>query len=242
MRFTTIEFFSDTNILFSFCISASSIPNSNVEDLVTAHFQGTSNILEHQQFTGHLLESEEVNYVTDSVNYDPNVGYTTQLQTMAEYPELAMCVHANLTTSHDYNLDNISLLRQTNDNNGFQLPVEQNPQIGYPAYHESAIINQHQGFGSHPSFPDAPFLPVCIPQGNEFHVFPEDFPNCAEPENFVMHTTENGSFFIENELSEISGFVSSNLQHWGFSHPLGQVLKNKRGLSCCFVLHSGNIW
>ncbi|XP_046462702.1 uncharacterized protein LOC124208878 [Daphnia pulex] len=55
----------------------------------------------------------------------------------------------------------------------------------------------------------------------------------------MMYTTENGSFFIENMLSEISVFSYSNLPNWGFSRPLGYVLKNKRGLFGCFTLHSG---
>lgn len=62
-------------------------------------------------------------------------------------------------------------------------------------------------------------------------------------DNFWFDAAENGSFFVKNELSQISGFVSGNLLEWGFSHPLGVILKHHRNpLTCCFILHSGIIW
>ncbi|XP_032777925.1 uncharacterized protein LOC116916707 [Daphnia magna] len=222
----------------TFDISSSNIPYPNTDHLVATDFQPTASILDHQ-FPTDLLESKEETCVMNPVSNDQNGDYVTQPHNTAEYPDLAMCVHANLTPSHGYYSDNMALLHPTNGLSGYQLPVEQNYHMENPTYHERAILNQPQGLETHPCFPDAPFLPVCIHQGNEPHVFSENFSGSARPENFLMHTTENGSFFIENELSAISGFVSGSLQDWGFSHPLGQILKNKRGLSCCFVLPSG---
>ncbi|KAI9564869.1 hypothetical protein GHT06_008610 [Daphnia sinensis] len=226
----------------TFDISCSNIPYPNMEHLVATDFQPSTNIQDQYQFPTGVLESKEEVCVMDPVNNDQNGDYATQPHNMPEHPHLAMCVHANLTPLHGYYSDPMPLLHPTNGLSGYQLPsVEQNYHMEYPTYHEGAIFNQPQGLETHPCFPDAPFLPVCIHQENELHVFSEDYADSATPDNFVMHTTENGSFFIENKLSEISGFVSCSLQDWGFSHPLGQVLKNKRGLACCFVLPSGNV-
>lgn len=59
---------------------------------------------------------------------------------------------------------------------------------------------------------------------------------------FCMITARNGFFFIGNEITETSAFVSNKLLEWGFSQPLGLALTSKRSLCCCFVLHSGNLW
>ncbi|XP_057370262.1 uncharacterized protein LOC130691346 [Daphnia carinata] len=225
----------------TFNVSSGNIPYPNMEHVAPTDFQPTANVPDHHQFPIGLLESKEELFVMDPISDDQNCDCITQLHNIAEYSNLPMCVHANLTPSHGYYSDNMALLHPTNGLSGDHLPVEQNYHMENPTYHERAIPKQPQTFETHPCYPDAPFLPVCIHQGNELHVYSENFCGSARPENFVMHTTENGSFFIENELSEISGFVSSSLQNWWFSHPLGQVLKNKRGLSCCFVLPSGNV-
>jgi hypothetical protein len=99
-----------------------------------------------------------------------------------------------------------------------------------------------ESYDLHPYFPVTPFLPVGIHEEDEFQGFPLNSENDSTPENFMMYTTENGSFFIENMLSEISVFAYNNLPNWGFSHPLGYVLKNKRGLFGCFTLHAGKAW
>ena len=179
------------------------------------------------------------------VNYNPNTVYVMQSPRMALFQQdTAMCVHVNLAPSNSYCMKSLPFHPQTTHLYEHQhWPVPQIPETCYEIYPESLTFNQPaESYDLRPYFPVTPFLPVGIQEEDDFQGFPLNAENDSMPEDFMMYTAENGSFFIENMLSEISVFSYSNLPNWGFSHPLGHVLKNKRGLFGCFTLHSGKAW
>ena len=205
--------------------------------------QYVHDIIQHETLQDCPFELEDTPAV-NPVNHDPNVSYFMQPPSMSQLQQnIAMCVHANLASSNTYCTTNLPFHPQSDYLSEYkQWPIDQSSESSNEIYPESPIRNQPEICSSLPYFPDTPFLPVGIHQGDELQVSPLNVWNAESmPKNFVMHTAENGSFFIENKLSEISGFVYGN-SDWGFSHPLGHVLKNKRGLLGVFILHSGNAW
>jgi hypothetical protein len=224
------------------------IPDANEEELLAA--QCVPDVYQYEQALENVipLELEENTFAENPVNYNPIVGYPVQSPNMAQFQnDIPICVHANLALpSNNFSATSLPFHpHQSDDLNKYQqLPEEQTSENCYQIYPESSTIYQPENWSdSLPYFPDSPFLPVGLHQGVELQVSPSNFSNgFSIPENCMIHTADNGSFFIENKLSEISGFVSGKLLDWGFSHPLGHVLKNKRGLSCCFILHSGTPW
>jgi len=226
-----------------FFFTVDDIPVANEEDLV-AEYQCVPDVIQHELLQNCPFELEEDSSTLSPFNCNPNPADVMQSPNIALFQQdTAMCVHANLAPTNSYSTQTLPFQLQTAFLNEYKCwPVQQNPETSYEIYPESLILNQHESSYLHPYFPDTPFLPVGIHEGGEFQVSPLNFENVSMPENFTMYSAENSSFFIENKLSEISAFVYNNLPDWGFSHPLGHVLKNKRGLFGSFILHSGNAW
>ncbi|XP_046447318.1 uncharacterized protein LOC124196342 isoform X2 [Daphnia pulex] len=221
--------------------SSDYISDANEENF---EYQSVPDVVQHEPLQNCHFELEKDTLAMSPVNYvyNLNAGYVMQSPHMALFQQdTAMCVHANLAPSNSYCTKSLPFHPQTTHLNEHQhWPVPQIPETSYEIYPESLPFNQPESYDPHSYFPDTPFLPVGIHGGDEFQGLPLHSDNDSMPENFMMYTAENGSFLIENKLSEISAFAYKNLPDWGFSHPLGHVLKNKRGLFGCFTLHSGN--
>ncbi|EFX66185.1 hypothetical protein DAPPUDRAFT_332445 [Daphnia pulex] len=219
--------------------SAGCIPDAHEENL---EYQCVPDVIQHEPLQNCLFQLDEDTLAMSPVNYNPNTVYVMQSPHMALFQQdTAMCVHANLLPSNCYCMKSLPFHPQTTHLYEPQhWTVPQIPETSYEIYPESLTFNQPaESYDPHPYFPDTPFLPVGIQEEDDFQGFPLNSENDSMPENFMMYTAENGSFFIENKLSEISAFADNNLTNWGFSHPMGHVLKNKRGLFGCFTLHSG---
>ncbi len=189
--------------------------------------------------------SEEPIFEWNPLNYDPNVNPVMQSANMALYQQDlqgSMCVCTDITTSHNYSQEN-NLPQHQNYFLSESQPFEQH----YGPHQLSKDFNEPKNQSMSPeNLLDAFMLPAASTQFQNFQVGPQQYYgnnySTSLPDNLLMHISGNGSLFIENEQSRTSGFVSSNLQDWGFSHPLGEVLKTRRGPFCCFLLHSGTVW
>ena len=161
-------------------------------------------------------------------NLDMNESYFMQPASMISYRQdlqtANMCVFADLTPS-----------------NASQENLPQHL-CSFPP--EMQLIDPYYS-GNQFVLPENLLYAHCLPptgtQSQDFQYYPNPY-DAVTPDGLLMHTAESGSFFIANEQTQTSGFVSSNLQDWGFSNPLGEVLKSRRVINCCFVLHSGNVW
>lgn len=69
-----------------------------------------------------------------------------------------------------------------------------------------------------------------------------EFSHSQELENSFVPIVDEHPFFFESKTSKISGFLSNSHLGWGFSHPLGIVLRYGNIFNCCFILHSGITW
>ena len=178
---------------------------------------------EHRHQHGQVVQET---FVMD--NLDMNESYFMQpagIQYRQDLQGANMCVFADLTPSN--------------------VPQENLPQHLHSFPPEMQLIDPYYS-GNQFVLPENLLYAPCLPPtGMQSQDFQFDYPNhydAVAPDSLLMHASESGSFFIANEQTQISGFVSSNLQDWGFSHPLGEVLKSRRVINCCFVLHSGNVW
>ena len=178
---------------------------------------------EHRHQHGQVVQET---FVMD--NLDMNESYFMQpagIQYRQDLQGANMCVFADLTPSN--------------------VPQENLPQHLHSFPPEMQLIDPYYS-GNQFILPENLLYAPCLPPtGMQSQDFQFDYPNhydAVAPDSLLMHASESGSFFIANEQTQISGFVSSNLQDWGFSHPLGEVLKSRRVINCCFVLHSGNVW
>ena len=200
-------------ISFSFCLTVSIATN---EDVQVTEIQGSSSAetLEEEQINSEPLEEQTV--PMNTLSYDLNASNFVQQACMSPYQQdlqgHIMCISADFPLLNHESQEQILPQHQN-----YYGPENQLLSENLLYTQSSPSVSNDDGHAQH--------------YGNNY--------NASMPHNFL---SENGSLLMENEKSKKSGFVSSNLQEWGFSHPLGEILKNKRGMSCCFILHSGNIW